>query len=110
MPFEIVFLPRYGDAPMEEIEMGYVYGELKQHVFSEGGQRMFLDIRDNAQRLMAQSGAATMNKLISSCTGDVWQMMACVDRLVELGELIEIVNPHSRAGQHRLFVPLAEQR
>lgn len=83
--------------------MAYVYGELKQHVFSENGQKMFLAIRDNAQRLIKTAGVATMEKIIAGQTGDVWQMMACVDRLVELGELLETRNELSGAGQHRLF-------
>jgi hypothetical protein len=83
--------------------MEYVYGEQKQHVFSEGGQKMFLAIRDNAKALIKRAGAATMEKIIAGQSGDVWQMMACVDRLKELGELLEVRNEQSTAGQHRLF-------
>jgi hypothetical protein len=36
--------------------------------------------------------------------GDSWQRIACVDRLVELGEIREITNPNEVAGQHRIFV------
>lgn len=35
--------------------------------------------------------------------GDTWQKMACVDRMVELGELKEIPNSTSSVGQHRIF-------
>ena len=35
--------------------------------------------------------------------GGMWQMPACVDRLVELGELREVTAPKSVAGQHRIF-------
>jgi hypothetical protein len=83
--------------------MAYVYGEQKQHVFSEGGQVMFLAIRDNARNLIRKAGAATMERIIAGQCGDVWQMMACVDRLVELKELLEVPNTLSGAGQHRLF-------
>jgi hypothetical protein len=31
-------------------------------------------------------------------------MLACIDRLVELKELIEVPNPVSRAGQDRVFI------
>jgi hypothetical protein len=35
--------------------------------------------------------------------GDSWSMMACVDRLVELGELREVTAPPC-PWQHRVFV------
>ena len=83
--------------------MSYDYATQRKTVFSEGGQKMFLAIRDKAKELLAASGAATSQKLM--CTsGDTWHMLACVDRLVELGELLEVPNPHSRAGQHRIFI------
>lgn len=84
--------------------MGYQYQEHRSSVFTEDGQIMFLKIRDNAKALLAKSGAASCEKLISGVTGDGWQMLACVDRLVELKELVEIPNPISSAGQHRLFI------
>ena len=85
--------------------MPYRYEEQRENLFTDEGQRMFLKIRDSAQRLLAQSGAAMCSKIIAGASGDGWLMMACVDRLVELGELVEVPNSQSRAGQHRLFVP-----
>jgi len=86
----------------------YHYQDLKSAVFEPDNQALFLGIRDNAQKLIKLSGAATMGKLMILPPGvgaaDTWTMMACVDRLVELGELIEIPNPRSRAGQDRLFI------
>lgn len=82
----------------------YDYETEKPYIFTEQGQVQFLSIRDNAQKLLKSAGAATMERLISGQTGISWQMMACVDRLVELRELIEIPNPISRAGQHRIFI------
>lgn len=84
--------------------MSYRYATERPKVFTEDGQVMFLKIRDAAKALIASSGAATCEKIISGCTGDSWQMLACVDRLVELKEILEVPNPHSRAGQHRVFV------
>lgn len=83
--------------------MGYVYAGLKPHIFTEDGQVMFLAIRDNAKNLIRRSGAATMERIIAGQVGDVWHMMACVDRLVELKELLEVPNSLSGAGQHRIF-------
>jgi hypothetical protein len=83
--------------------MSYDYATQRANVFTESGQKMFLTIRDKAEELLAVSGAVTCGKLL--CTsGDTWSMLACVDRLVELGELLEIPNPRSTAGQHRIFI------
>lgn len=84
--------------------MAYDYASQKSNVFSETGQRMFLSIRDRASRLIANSGAATMQKIISGEAGDSWDMLACVDRLVELGELHEIEQTGRVAGQDRIFI------
>ncbi len=84
--------------------MAYSYATEKNKLFTEECQGMFLSIRDRAYRLISQSGAATMSKLISNETGDSWTMMACVDRLVELGELFEVPNTVDVRGQGRLFV------
>lgn len=83
--------------------MSYDYATQRANIFTEDGQRMFLIIRDQAKLLTASAGAVTSGKLICT-TGDSWDMLACIDRLVELGELLEVPNPHSSAGQHRIFI------
>lgn len=82
----------------------YAYPVHRPFVFTEDGQITFLKIRDNAKRLIAASGAATCERIMSVASGDSWEMLACVDRLVELGELLEVPNTWSKAGQHRLFI------
>jgi hypothetical protein len=84
--------------------MAYNYITQRPFVFTEEGQVDFLKIRDNAKKLISKAGAATMEKIMLVTSGDVWNQMACVDRLVELGELQEIKNTISSAGQHRLFI------
>ena len=81
----------------------YNYQTQRNFVFSEEGQKDFLEIRDQAKRLTKEAGAVTAHKLMC-VTGCTWDMLACIDRLVELGELIEIPNPISAAGQHRIFI------
>jgi hypothetical protein len=83
--------------------MIYNYQIQRARIFTEEGQIMFLKIRDMAKKLSKQSGAVMCDKLLC-VTGDTWDMLACVDRLVELKELIEIPNPTSSAGQHRVFI------
>lgn len=82
--------------------MSYNYETEKKEIFTERGQRQFLSIRDNAHRLIELAGSARMDKIIAGQTGSSWTMMACVDRLVELGEIRE-ASPARCAGQYRTF-------
>ena len=85
--------------------MGYNYQTEKPGIFTEDGQVMFLEIRDRVKRLIGQSGAVRMQEAMSGSVGDSWKMLACVDRLVEIGELLELRYPSGEpAGQHRVFV------
>jgi hypothetical protein len=84
--------------------MSYLYQTERPFIFTEEGQVMFLNIRDRVQHLLKQAGAVRLQELISGCTGGSWSMLACVDRLVELGELHELTIPNSVAAQHRVFV------
>lgn len=84
--------------------MSYDYATERPFVFTEDGQLMLLRIRDQAQSLIKLSGAATLMYITAGITGDSWLMMACVDRLVEIGELMEVPNPKSSWAQHRIFI------
>jgi hypothetical protein len=84
----------------------YDYQIQRPFVFTEEGQVMFLAIRDKAQKLLKQSGAVMAGHLFT--TGDVWNMFACIDRLVELGELQEIQYPCT--GQTRIFINSTYER
>lgn len=80
----------------------YNYQKEKQKVFTEEGQLMFMQIRDNVKKLLEQSGAVMLDNAIRVVTGDSWLMLACIDRIVELGEIREIPQDNP-AGQHRIF-------
>ena len=82
----------------------YNYGLQRANLFTDEGQRLFLLIRDKVHTLIAQSGAVRMQEIISSVSGDTWDMMACVDRLVELGEIREVTQPNSCPAQHCVYV------
>lgn len=82
--------------------MSYKYRDTKSKIFEEENQKIFLKIRDNINRLLADAGAVSMGRAIKGTTGDSWVMLACVDRLVELGEIEEI--PRNCIAQHRLFI------
>jgi len=81
----------------------YNYEKEKRKIFTEEGQVMFLSVRDKVNDLLRQSGAVRMQEVISGEKGDVWTMLACVDRLIELREIREITG-RDAPGQHRVFV------
>jgi len=86
----------------------YNYPQQRHQIFTESGQRLFLAIRDQVHGLIAQSGAVTMGKATSLprgiSTANSWDLMACVDRLVELGEILEVLQRAPACGQDRVFV------
>lgn len=87
--------------------MSYDYATQRPHLFTDDGQRLFLRVRDRAQKLLAEAGAARMQEIISGAgSADVWHVLACVDRMVELREIVEL-NYGPCAGQHRVFVSAA---
>lgn len=81
----------------------YVYEEEKKVIFTEEGSRMFLRIRDKVKHLLKEAGAVRMKEAISGNSGSSWEMLACVDRLVELCEIREIT-PANTPGQWRVFI------
>ena len=70
--------------------MAYDYQEMKKKLFTEENQSLFLEIRDKVHRLLAEAGAVKMEFIMDDLSGGSWEMLACVDRLVELGEIEEI--------------------
>lgn len=83
--------------------MAYIYEEEKSKIFTEEGQVEFLKVRDRVEQLIQDSGAFMMTKAHKDITGEAWTMMAYVDRLVELGEIVELTDS-SCFGQHRVFI------
>ena len=81
----------------------YNYATERPFVFTEEGQVKFLEIRDRAKKLLSDAGAFNQESVTSGTGGDSWSIMACVDRLVELGEIVE-VSRGEVAGQYRVFV------
>lgn len=65
---------------------------------------MLLKVRDKAFNLTTLAGAVRSAELMGKgITGDTWDLLACMDRLIELGDLREITPPDV-AGQDRIFV------
>ena len=84
--------------------MSYDYATEKSKLFTDEGQRTFLKVRDKAKKLLEDAGAVKSSHLMCvSGANDAWEMLACMDRLVELGELREITGPDTW-GQERVFL------
>jgi len=82
--------------------MSYDYRRHRPALFTDDGQRRFLTVRDQAEKCVKFSGAVRAQELLIG-GGDSWEMLARIDRLVELNYLREITG-HDVAGQHRVFV------
>lgn len=85
----------------------YTYETERPKLFTDEGQRLFLRVRDHAQKLLAASGAVTCEKLLAGAgagAGASFVQLACIDRLVELGELRRVTPVGSCATRNEVFV------
>jgi hypothetical protein len=77
--------------------MSYNYAEERPHLFTEEGQVRFVRIRDKALAAIRTHGAFRLQEMqIVS-----WEDIACIDRMVELRELVEF--KRDSWGQYRVF-------
>lgn len=82
-----------------------MYDYYKEHpyVFTDAGSRKFLAVFKYMEHAFSTTGAVTTGKLLEvTGSGDSWENMAVVDRLLEVGVAREI--PTTGAWQHRIFV------
>ena len=84
--------------------MGYDYQKEKADLLTEDGQEMLMKVYDTAQALLKKAGAFRASESWKDVTGSTWMMLACLDRLVELGRIREVTDPAKVWGQHRVFV------
>lgn len=82
-------------------KMSYSYQTEREKLFTDEGQKLFLEIRDRANQLIKRAGCFHAVKAMDGSYGDSWTMIACLDRMVELGELREI--ERNTWGQYRIF-------
>lgn len=83
--------------------MIYDYKQMRDGVFAEHNQKLFLQVRDKTYSLLREAGAARLLNIMYGLTGDTWLIIACVDRLVELGEIKELSGT-PQAIQYRVFI------
>jgi len=85
--------------------MPYNYQEQKKEwLFTDNGQRQFLAVRDRVKVLLESAGAFMMARVLDMRIDD-WNLMTCVDRLVELDEIKEVTRPDC-VSQHRIFTAI----
>ncbi|KKN66056.1 hypothetical protein LCGC14_0475340 [marine sediment metagenome] len=80
----------------------YNYVEQRPKILTDEGQRLFLKIRDTAFEHLKRSGAFQMSAILGT-DGDAWEILACVDRMMELVEIKELLQVGC-AAQHRVFI------
>lgn len=85
--------------------MSYQYTELRPKMFTEEGQLRVLGVVRKARECIECSGAVLAERLLSAAgSGNTWEMMAAVDRLVELKMLRDITVGLAVAWQERVFI------
>lgn len=80
----------------------YNYETERPYVFTDEGQRRFLKVRDEANRLYDLAGAVRVDKLLLG-GGDSWKMLALIDRLVELEEFHYVYHKDAAKQYHILI-------
>ena len=87
--------------------MSYCYETEKKNLFTDEGIKTFTAVRDRVLRLVGETGAIRMQEAArlpnGIGAGDSWTLLACIDKMVELGELVEIRKPEYTPGQYRVF-------
>lgn len=81
----------------------YYYEMERPKLFTAEGLTLFVELRDRTLKLLAEAGAVSSGAAIAKSCGDSWMMLACLDLMVERGELRELTGGNV-AGQHRVFV------
>lgn len=86
--------------------MSYSYPTERPWLFTDEGQRVFLRFRDKALAHLRVTGAFTGGCAIhwAEGAGDSFKMVACVDRLVELGEVRKVEQTTRVSSQGEVFV------
>lgn len=83
--------------------MSYSYRTERPWLFTEQGQICLLKARDQAFRLCDDAGAFVAFAALRKVDyGDTFKAMAILDRLVELGDIVEVTGAGA-AGQDRVF-------
>ena len=83
----------------------YDYTTERPFVFTEEGVTMLLKARDVVNKLIAFSGAFQEQNVHSQLSGDSWHMLACIDYLVERGEIRRLNNGNGDKTPNQFHTP-----
>ena len=83
--------------------MSYNYQIDKEQIFTEEGLVTFLKIRDRTLDILIRYGSVMMEDALKAVTGNNWFHMACVDHMVTLGDIVEVIRTPDTPGQYRIF-------
>jgi hypothetical protein len=91
--------------------MSYSYQVERRRLFTEDGQATFITVRDTCRRLIEKSGACQSMNAGRDLKGyDAWELLACLDLMVERGELRYVQGPENAAGQDWTYIAGPEWR
>lgn len=84
----------------------YNYIEEKPYTLTDKGSEDVLNVKNLVDEAIKEYGAIRMQEIFwkakfNTCSSD--EMMACVDRLVELNQVFEVTRNMAVMGQHRIF-------
>ena len=83
--------------------MPYKYEDLRPEFFTPRGNETLEKVRINVATQLMHGSQLTAHAAVNGLLGDNWLAHACLDRLVELGELVEVITPPQTWGQNRIF-------
>jgi len=85
--------------------MSYNYQIERPGIFTDKGQKEFILVRDKAFKLLKEAGAFKMFYVMDDLGAyNAWTAMAYVDRMVEIGDIVEVTDKLIVAGQDRIFI------
>lgn len=73
--------------------MTYDYQAERDNLFTEDGMKTFVEVRDRVNKLIAEAGAANVERIVATLLGSSWTMLAAIDYLHETGEIIKMEFP-----------------
>lgn len=85
--------------------MSYRYETQRPALLTEEGSRAFIKSRDAILTLARTTGCIRMGEAMPLVQGfgNLWEMMAVLHRMVEIGDLLRVDGTQYRAGQHEIF-------
>jgi hypothetical protein len=82
----------------------YNYENEKPKLFTPEGFVMLRAIEKNVERHLKSAGAFMASKAWEGITGDSWLMLAALDYLVEIHELLDVSPAQSTWAQNRVYI------